>query len=266
MAEVKFVGKCALISQGAERVLAVGDLHLGFEEALNKSGVLVTRVMYKEMMREFDRVFEEISEKINGKMQKKQGLNENANGEQKEEKTKKIVDKIVLLGDIKHNFGEISGQEWKEILGLIDYLSARCGKIILIKGNHDAVLSPIARKRGIKLKEYWKWKGFCFTHGDENYNAIWGDGIRCIVAGHGHPAITLREGVRREKYKCFLDGKLRGKRVIVLPSFSEWYMGSDALNGEVVLAWEIDFSKFNVYAVGDNGEISDFGKLENLKD
>ena len=34
--------------------LLISDTHLGYEEALNRSGVYVTREMYKEMMGEMD--------------------------------------------------------------------------------------------------------------------------------------------------------------------------------------------------------------------
>src|SRR3989338_7971849 len=57
---IKYIGKCLLITEKGEKILIIGDLHLGYEEALNKSGVYVTREMYKEMMGEMDEIFQKI--------------------------------------------------------------------------------------------------------------------------------------------------------------------------------------------------------------
>jgi putative SbcD/Mre11-related phosphoesterase len=237
--EIKYVGKCLLLTNGRESVLAIGDLHLGYGESLNRSGVLVSRQMFKEVISELDEVFAGIGGK---------------------------VDRVVLLGDIKHDFGRILKQEWSDVLGLFDYLTKKCRKIVVIRGNHDTILKPIARKRGIHVKNYWVWKEFCFTHGDEDYRPMWSKKVECLVLGHGHPALRLSEGARSEKYKCFLTGKFRGKTMIVLPSFSEWYAGSDPREGEVVLAWDVNFGSFEVRAVGEKLEVLDFGKLRSIKE
>ena len=183
----------------------------------------------------------------------------------KSEKEDRIVDKIVLLGDIKHDFGKISRQEWNDLLKLFDYLMPQCKKLILIKGNHDNMLEPVAKKRSLKLQDIYCWKEFCFLHGDEDNDKLWKDSeIKTLIVGHGHPAIKLRDGGRSEKYKCFLSGKLKGKNLIVVPSFSEWYAGSDPREGDVVLAWDINFDNFEVFVVSDNLEVLDFGKLRKL--
>ena len=85
-------------------------------------------------------------------------------------KEKITIEKIIILGDLKHEFGEISDAEWRETINLLDYLLTKIKtkdnkeKIILIKGNHDNILGPIARKREIKLKKYYKIQDFCFIH------------------------------------------------------------------------------------------------------
>ena len=253
-AKIKFVGKTLLIEHDdgkgkLERMLVIGDLHLGFEESLNESGILVTRIMLNEMIKELDEVFAKIRKEEDGKREK-------------------IVDKIVLLGDIKHYFGRIARQEWNDVLHLFGYLSEKSTKIIVIRGNHDLVLKPIARKAGLKVRDYWIWGGFCFMHGDKDFAELWRKKKRefnYLIIGHGHPAVTLREKVRTEKYKCFLAGEFRRKKLIILPSFSEWSIGSDAREGKIVLAWKINFDNFNALAVGDNLEVFDFGKLRSIQ-
>jgi hypothetical protein len=138
-------------------------------------------------------------------------------------------------------------------------------EIIVIKGNHDTILEPIVKKLRMKLKAYYAWHNFCFVHGDKDFPILWEKKIEWLVIGHGHPAIKLREGSKMEKYKCFLIGKFKRKNIIVVPSFIEYYTGSDPREGDIILAWDINFNNFDVKIVGENLEVLDFGKLKNLK-
>lgn len=238
--KIQYIGKCLLISSGNEKVLVVGDLHLGYEEALNKSGILVGRQMFDEMISDLNLVFGEVGK----------------------------VDKIVLLGDVKHDFGGISKQEWRDVNAILDYFESMADKVVVVKGNHDTILEPILKKRKMKLLGVYIWNGFAFLHGDEDYEEIWQDEIETIVAGHGHPAVRLSEpeGIKNEKYKCFLVGKFKGKEMIVVPSFIDFYVGSDPREGEMIMAWEINWENFDVKIVGEGGlDVLDFGKLKNLK-
>jgi len=243
--KIKFIGKTLLIERNAkngklERVLVVGDLHLGFGEIMGISGVNVGKQMFDEMINDFNEVFGETGN----------------------------VDKIILLGDIKHDFGGILKQEWSDVAKIIDYLKEKCKKLILIRGNHDTLLSPIARKKKLKVWNLYVWNEFCFTHGDRDYNKIWNKKVKYIVVGHGHPAVKLKEerGAKIEKYKCFLVGKgIGGKKMIIVPSFAEYYVGSDPREGEVILAWDVDFSDFEVYVVGEHLEVLNFGLIKKLR-
>ena len=40
------------------KILVVGDLHLGYEEHLNRMGIFVSRQMFEEMISYFDKVFD----------------------------------------------------------------------------------------------------------------------------------------------------------------------------------------------------------------
>lgn len=235
--KIKYVGKCLLIEKGGERVLVIGDLHLGYEEELNKSGIMISRQMFDEMISDLNSIFGEVGK----------------------------VNKIVLLGDVKHDFGGISRQEWNDVSRIIDYLKEKCKKLVVVKGNHDNILEPILKKHKMKMIGCYVWEGFAFTHGDEDYDELWSEDVDTIVVGHGHPAVKLSEGAKMEKYKCFLVGKFRGKNMIVVPSFIEYYAGSDPRDEEVVLAWDVNFGNFDVKIVGEDLEVLDFGKLKKLK-
>jgi putative SbcD/Mre11-related phosphoesterase len=240
--KIKYIGKCLLISKEGERVLVVGDLHLGYEEALNRTGILVGRQMFDEMISDLNAVFGEVGK----------------------------VDKVVLLGDVKHDFGGISRQEWKDVNAILDYFESMAKKVVVVKGNHDTILEPILKKRKMKLLGVYIWNGFAFLHGDEDYDEIWKKEIDTIVVGHGHPAVNLQEpkGAKSEKYKCFLVGKFNGKNMIVVPSFIDFYVGSDPREDEMVMAWDVNWMNFDVKIVSPgagNIEVLDFGKLKKLK-
>jgi metallophosphoesterase superfamily enzyme len=98
------------------QILAIGDLHLGLEEELNNRGVMIPRTNFIIVKKELYRIFTQLSEK------------------------KFEIQKIILMGDIKHEFGRINRQEINEVKELIQLLEKKCKQIILIKGNHDKIL------------------------------------------------------------------------------------------------------------------------------
>ena len=112
-----------------DSTLVIADIHIGYEEALNKQGVLVPRLQFGEMVKRMESIFNKL-------------------------KNKKI-EKIVVNGDLKHEFGTISEQEWRNTLKFLDLLAKHCDEIILIKGNHDTILGPIAKKRNVKVLDYY---------------------------------------------------------------------------------------------------------------
>jgi len=238
--DIEYIGKTLLIKLNGKKVLAVGDLHLGYEESMNRSGILVSREMFNEIKKDFDCVFGKVGR----------------------------VDEVVLLGDVKHIFGGIAKQEWEDVLGVIDYLSERSEKTIIVKGNHDAILEPILGKRKfIELKDYYVACEFCFLHGNKEYGGMFGKEIKYWVMGHGHPAVSISEprGAKVEKYKCFLVGKFKGKNIIIVPSFFVGNIGSDAREFDLGFPWDFKFKNFNVKVVGESLEVLDFGNLGKLK-
>ncbi len=243
--KLKYIGKCLLVNVGEgkkrKRILAVGDLHLGYEEVLNRGGVFVSRKMFEEMIEHFDKVFSKIGK----------------------------IDKIVLLGDVKHDFGGILRQEWNDVLGLFDYFFGKIGKggeIVIVKGNHDNILEPIVRKRErVVMGDFFIVDEIAFLHGNRDFKEIWNKKIKIWIVGHGHPAVKLQEGVKIEKYKCFLVGRFEGKEVIVVPSFFEYNAGSDPRDSDLGMAWDFNFERFNVKIVGvDELGVLEFGKLGKL--
>lgn len=215
-----------------DKTLIFADFHIGYEEALNKQGILVPRFQFEDTVKKLKPILEKIKPEV-----------------------------IVINGDLKHEFGTISQTEWKQTLDLLDLLSKNSKKIILIKGNHDMILEPIAQKKNLEIVDFYKINDIYICHGDKIPKNIEG---KTIIIGHEHPAITLKSEVRAEKFKCFLVGKYNKKNLIVQPSFNLVTEGTDILKERLLspfLKQKLD--DFNVYVVAD--EIFNFGKIKNLQ-
>ena len=102
--------------------LIIGDLQLGYEGHLQNKGVLVPQFQLEDIMKRLKRIFSKVN-----------------------------VKRVILNGDIKHEFGTISDQEWRNALKLIDFLSKNCDELVLLKGNHDRIMGPIAEKRKVLI-------------------------------------------------------------------------------------------------------------------
>jgi putative SbcD/Mre11-related phosphoesterase len=235
MSNIEIIGNSLLIK---DNTLIIADLHIGYDEALNKQGVLVPRIQFNETMKMFKQLFAQL-------------------------KGKKIQT-IVVNGDLKHEFGEISQSEWRETLAVIDLLSKHCEKLVLIKGNHDTILGPIARKRNLKIVDYFCVSNICVLHGDKILKNDAVKKARTLIIGHEHPAISLREGAKVEKYKCFLLGKWKRQDLIVMPSFLPLIEGSDVRKEDLLSPYlHQSINNFKVWILGD--KVYEFGKLKDIK-
>jgi len=213
-----------------EKVLVIGDVHIGQEEALNKAGLMIPRFAFSDMKKRLGKILE--------------GLD---------------VNEIVIIGDLKHEFGTISQTEWSQTIEFLEILEKKCNKIVLVRGNHDTILGPIAKKRNLSLRDFYKVGDVLLCHGDK----IVKEDCKVIVIGHEHPAVGLKEGSRVETFKCFLKGKYDGKRLIVIPSFNFVTIGSDLLKEEVLSPYlDQDLQRFEVFIVSD--KVYDFGRLGDL--
>ncbi len=214
--------------------LVVGDVHIGYEEALNKQGFMVPRVQFPQMMERMKNILE-----------------------------KEKPQRIILIGDLKHEFGTISNQEWRETLKFLDLLTKYTSDIILIRGNHDTILEPITRKRRITLVDAYTKGDVLFVHGDAKPDNI-PETIKTIVIGHEHPAVTLDDGMRRETFKCFLKGEYKGRTLIVLPSFFLATHGTDVLTEELLSPMLGRIGDMEVFVISD-GEILPFGTVARIR-
>ncbi len=272
MKQYKFIGKSCWLEK--EKVLVISDLHLGYEEMLAGSGVFLPRLQYRKIIEEMDLIFDAINKLKEGKKKlvNKKTINNFGGkliGGNFVNNKRLGVKEIVILGDLKHEFSQASSQEWKEVLDLLAYLKEKCGKIILIKGNHDNYLINIAKKQGIKVVDYYIKKvgkeKICFLHGHRLFDRCLDKDIKSMIMGHMHPAVSIRKHAKEEKYKCFLAGKWKNKEVVILPSFFPLVEGADVSISDTNLDKRFDFklSGFEVY-VPAGLEVLNFGKLKGV--
>lgn len=213
-----------------DKVLIINDLHIGYEEALHHKGILVP----KHQLDEIIKIMGEILLKVKPKT-------------------------IVINGDLKHEFGKVLRQEWREVLQFLDFLLQRCDEVIIIKGNHDPIIAPIAEKRGVRVVTEYNIGEILIIHGDELVDT----NAKRIIIGHEHPAITIRQGSKWEKFKCFLKGRWNGKQLIAIPSFNPLSEGTDILKEMVISPFLKKIENFSVFIV-NNGEVFDFGKVKDV--
>jgi putative SbcD/Mre11-related phosphoesterase len=215
-----------------KKLLVISDVHLGVEGEHHRKGVLIPKFHLKELIKHFEYIF-----------------------------SKAKPETILITGDLKHEFGGISEQEWRDILRFFDFLSKHAKKIVLLKGNHDPFLGPIAKKRNLEVVKEYQTGSYLFVHGD--YEPTLSKAVKTVFMGHEHPAISLREKTKVEKFKCFLKGKYKGRELIVLPSLNLLTEGTDVLQG-VFLSPLLTDQNYEVYVVEKMG-VYYFGKLKNLK-
>ncbi|MBN2367665.1 metallophosphoesterase [Candidatus Woesearchaeota archaeon] len=216
-----------------KKILVISDTQIGYEESLNKQGILIPRQQYNLQIKRLEKILD-----------------------------KAKPETIIINGDIKHEFGTISKTEWRHTLKMIDFLASRA-KVILIRGNHDTILGPIAEKKEIEIRDYYNIGNIYLCHGHEIPENKEYDKARIVIIGHAHPAIGLRDHGRLERYKCFLKGRYKDKLLIVQPSFNLLTEGSDVLSQRLLSPFlKQDLKEFEVFVVSD--EVMYFSKIGNL--
>jgi len=217
-----------------QKTLIVSDFHVGYEESIAKQGILVPRFQFEDTIKRLKEIFKKAKPKT-----------------------------IVVNGDLKHEFGEISEQEWRDTLKLLDFLLKNCLNLILVRGNHDTILGPIAKKRNINCLPQYLIDDILIMHGDKLPEDYVLKDVNKIIIAHEHPCISLKEESKVEKYKCFLKGSYKNKELIVQPSFNLVTEGTDVLREELLspfLAQKLE--NFEVWIASDKTYY--FGKIKDL--
>ena len=114
----------------------IGDLQLGFEQDMQRKGTLLPRFQLQDILERLKKIFQQIHVKT-----------------------------LVINGDVKHAFGTILESEWRELLQLFDFCLKHVEEIILVKGNHDLMIDPVAKKRNIRVVDFYRKDDLLIFHG-----------------------------------------------------------------------------------------------------
>jgi uncharacterized protein len=219
-----------------DRTLIISDLHIGYEQALNRDGIMVPRFQYKKILERLQQIIKSCD-----------------------------IERIVVNGDLKHEFGRITRQEWDEALNFIIFLKNNFEEVVLLKGNHDNFTKFIAEKTDLKVYETYTLDDFIVMHGDKIPDDLMAMNESTIIIGHEHPCIGIRNGERFEKIKCYLKGSYKEKNLIVMPSFNFVTEGSDILHEKSLSPFlkKRSIEEFEVYGI-ENFEVLYFGSIKDV--
>ncbi|MEM7825443.1 MAG: metallophosphoesterase [Candidatus Aenigmatarchaeota archaeon] len=223
------------------KTVVISDLQLGEELYLAEQGIFVPQFQLKEIENDL--------KKILGKTK---------------------ADTVIINGDLKHEFGEASRQEWREVKDLINFLKKKVKEVILVRGNHDNFLLNIVSKLKIKVfQPFYFSEGILFTHGHKKVD--YPKEMEVLIIGHEQPALVFKKGFDRVKVPCLLYGKTKkGKNFICLPAFSPLASGVEVntISKESLLSpilrEDVDFENLSAIVLDKEAGALNFGKIRNL--
>jgi len=215
--------------------IVIADLHLGYEGIMAEQGVFLPKIQFKKEIEALEDIID-----------------------------RKNAERIIILGDIKHEFSETSYHEFKEVRELFIFLKDRFEEIDLIKGNHDNYIFYVTKKYDINLHDELELGDYFLIHG-HRYPSKRIE--KFLILAHEHPAIAIYDEVGvKEKLKCFLAGE----NILVLPAFSYLAPGSEVNvipKNEFLspILKNIEIDKLEVFAISKEIGCLNFGKLKNLR-
>ncbi len=244
----------ALVVENNIRTLVIADIHLGIEWELYHSGISIPSQIEKRTAR--------IREYI-----------------------KKVApERIVLLGDIKHNVPRTSWQEKHEVPGFLKEMSD-FAPVDIVPGNHDGDIEALIPgnvtvhgMRGFVLD------GTGYFHGH-----TWPDAaLLCaslVVMSHNHPTIRLTDALghgvsepvwirthfmEKAVVEHYGDMGWKDPEVIIMPAFNELSGGipfnesiHEELLGPVFASHAIELDKARAFLL-DGTDLGTIGGIKRL--
>jgi hypothetical protein len=224
------------------KTLVIADLHLGIEGISAEQGMFIPKV-------QLQKILEDMRELI----------------------SKQRAERILINGDIKHEFSETSYHEFKEVARFFEFLAQNFEEVIMVKGNHDNFIFRVTNKYDVKLYEEVGMGDYFFIHGHKNKD-LKTVKQRNIIIAHEHPSIILHTelGVK-EKIKCFLYGRIKNKNFLVMPAFSYFAEGTGINHipkQELLspLLRELDIDRMKVVGILEKERYLPFPEISKLRD
>ncbi len=226
--------------------LCIADLHLGYEGIMAEHyGLFLPKVQFQEEMENLKLLLSTFD---------------------------KLPEKIILNGDVKHEFSETSYHEFREVGELLSFLEKNFEKIIIVKGNHDNFIARVTRKfEKVELVECYEEKNFVFFHGHKMVKKLEELKGKTVITAHEHASIAFYSKVgKKEKIPCFLHGNVNNFELCVMPAFSTLAQGSEIniLPKQELLSpllREIDIDSLEVILISKELGVKKLGKLGEIK-
>ncbi|MFB3766004.1 MAG: metallophosphoesterase [Methanotrichaceae archaeon] len=147
-----------------QRVLVAADIHLGLEYELWLGGASIPS--------QTDRILDRLKKYV----------------------IELKPDRLVLVGDVKHNVPKTSWQERREVPYFLRELS-RYVKVDLVPGNHDSGIASMAPEgTSVRPSSGFILDGIGYFHG-HTWPSIGLFDSELLIAGHIHPALRLKDPI-----------------------------------------------------------------------
>ena len=220
--------RCLILDDGPTAV--IGDLHLGYESALEDEGFFIPRINAGSIRDALNRLLDRYEPA-----------------------------RVVLLGDVKHDFRRSSYDARDEVRDTMRLISD-AAETVVIRGNHDNYLQNILSDVGLTALSHIDIGGFRLEHGHED------SGVRPVVIAHEHPSVKIPgELSGGMKLQCYVVARNEG--VIVIPPFSPFASGNDLNPGpDAVMAPALhtcDVTQAEIYGISDLG-LMELGRLDDV--
>ena len=109
--DIEIVSKSLGIYVKSIDALVISDLHIGYEEYLNEQGIHVPISQYPKIKKMLEVMLDECKAKT-----------------------------VIIVGDVKHEFGKASRQEWFETLDLLEFLQRIVKEVHIVVFHHYLVV------------------------------------------------------------------------------------------------------------------------------
>ncbi len=159
--------------------LIIADLHIGVEDVLGLPFIDTSEVLMKKV----ERLLEASGASI-----------------------------LVIAGDVRDGF-DLNHRVLNKTKRFLEALSKLVDKIIIVRGNHDNFLRPIARKLNIERHEdSFAIGDTLITHGHKRPEAE----FNRLIIGHIHPSVRIGNEVLPAK----IIGEIEDKEIVILPAMT----------------------------------------------
>jgi len=254
MTATPILNEPALVIENSIKVLVIADVHLGIEWELYHKGFSIPSQVEKRKKRMLEYI---MSAK---------------------------PDRIVLLGDIKHNVPRTSWQEKKEVPDFLKTLAAYV-PVDIVPGNHDGDIEELVSENvSIHGVRGFVLDGVGYFHGH-----TWPDiellSTRQVIMSHNHPTVRLKDTlghavselvwiktrfIEKAIKEYFGDIIWSDPEVIIMPAFNELCGGipfnesiHEDLLGPVFANHAIELEKASVFLL-DGTNLGTIGNIKKL--